>query len=235
MRLRPSEAGPRLAVGVQGSGKSHGMGKDVVRGAQSYPAIVLDTNEEWSDFEPPEGLRAVATRTVARAVKEIEENGAQLVIVQPDDADDPLVLADQICEWAIWHKGIAGVVFPEAHDLFPMGSKLPKYVRKAVKRARHFRVAFFADTQRLAELHPAITSAASVAELRLYAFWAPTDLKAVQDLGGPALRDAVVRIYTDHFQRATECCFEGCARCAKHRGYFVTAGPGPHRIERDAA
>jgi len=233
MRLRPSEPGPRLAVGVQGSGKSHGQGVDVVRGAHDYPLMVLDTNEEWSDFEPPELLRVVMTRTVGRAVQEIEEHGAQLVIVQPDDDADPLTLADQMCEWAIWHAGVAGVVFPEAHDLFPMGSKLPKHVRKAVKRARHKRVAFFADTQRLAELHPAITSAASVAELRLYAFWAPTDLKAVQDLGGPALRDAVVRIYTEHFQKATACCFEGCARCARHRGYFVTAGPGPHVIDRD--
>lgn len=235
MRLRPSDAGPRLAVGVQGSGKSYGQRRDIERAAESYPLIVLDTNGEWEEYEPPPQLRVVGARTVARAVHEIEENGAALVVVQPDDADDPLTAADQMCEWAIW-RGRArrsGVVFPEAHDLFPMSVKLPRHVRKVVKRARHFGVGLFCDTQRLAELNASITSAASTAELRLYAFWADTDLKAAANLGGKGLRETVMRIYVEHFRHAVACCFSGCSRCAKHRGYFVTAGPPPHEIERD--
>jgi len=230
MRLRPNDSGPRLAVGVQGSGKSYGQGRDVERAAASYPVMVCDTTGEWADYEPPPTLRAIGTRSVERAAQHVTE-GVQLVVVQPKG--DPLEAAEAICTWALAHDTKAGVVFPEAHDLFPMGSKLPKHVRKCVKAARHWGVSFFADTQRLAELHPAITSAAAAAELRLYAFWADTDLKAVQRLGGPSLREAVVQVYVEHFQLAISCCFDGCAKCAPHRGWFVTAGPPPHRIERD--
>jgi len=232
MRLRPSDSGPRLAAGAQGSGKSRGQRKDIERAAPSYPLMVCDLTGEWEAYEPPPHLRVVGTRSVERAVKEIEENGAQLVIVQP--TEDELVAADRICEWAMWRgrERRAGVVFPEAHDIFPIGSKLPKHVRKCVKAARHHGVSFFADTQRPAELHTAIRSAASAAEFRVYAMWDDVDLRALRPQG---LREAVERIYREHFQYALACCFEACAKCAKHRGYFVTAGPGPFEIERDEA
>lgn len=231
MRLRPSDSGPRLAVGVQGSGKSYGQRRDIERAAETRPLMVCDLTGEWGDYEPPPHLRVVGARSVERAVKEIEDNGAQLVVVQPEEEE--LVAADRMCEWALWRgrERRAGVVFPEAHDLFPISSKLPKHVRKCVKASRHHGVAFFADTQRLAELNTAIRSAAWGGELRLYAFSDDVDLRVLRP---PALREAVERIFAEHFSRALACCFEGCAKCAKHRGYFVTGGgPGPFPIERD--
>lgn len=176
--MLPHEPGIRLAVGIPGAGKTYSIRRDVIAAARRIPVIVVDRTWEWHR-EPynriPRDVRGCYAPTVEAAIAQIRHRGARLVIVAPRDVEHAAKVA---CEWAAARgkKGgpregtdVRGVVIHEAHNAFPVSKPLASISEAVMDCAtawRHFRVAIWLDTQRLAQLNRAWDLAT---ELRLFA------------------------------------------------------------------
>lgn len=169
--MRPGESGIRLAIGVSGAGKTHGIKGEVYAAARLHPVIVIDRMHEWSRGDG-------WARDVGTAAKMIKD-GARLVIVRPPDA---VAAAEQACAWARDYPGLAGVAIPEAHRVAPNASKLAIPVEDVACAWRHHKVALWLDTQRIALLSRTLTEQAR--EIRLYAIVGDLDTRVVAELGG---------------------------------------------------
>lgn len=186
--MRPGDAGPTLAVGVSGAGKTYSVKRDVERCALHHPIIVVDSMREWSDV--PRWLAPHAS--LAASVKDAREHvksGKRLVIVAADG--DPVSPAVAACEWALAHPTLAGVAIPEAHEVAPSGGRLPAPISRCLTAYRHFGVRLWLDTQRLARVSTTATELARV--VRVFALTGDVDFRRVRDLGrdGRALEEAV--------------------------------------------
>lgn len=216
MTLRPTDAGLRLAIGVPGAGKTFGIMRDVYQAARmGVPCIVIDQTHEWKRAD-------ACVRTVAAAVAALDAKKARLVIVR---ADDDTAAAEEACAWAVIGReqaasrglGVRGVVFPEAHNLFPSEGRLQPYSKKVATAWRHFHVAAWCDTQRPALLSRTVVDLAG--EVRVYAVTGDVDHKALAGIGGRELSEAA---------------HEACARMESgKRGWHVTLGlirKGPYKL-----
>ncbi|MCH8198541.1 MAG: hypothetical protein IIA54_00525 [Chloroflexi bacterium] len=181
-----SEPGIRLAVGVSGAGKTHGLRAQVYRAVRSgMPVIVLDRMHEWN--EVPGDLVPVTcvVPDVAQALEYIPQ-GARLCVVRPSDV---LTEALSACEWARDYQGVAGVACSEAHRIAPNTSAtLPGPLEDVALAWRHHRVALWLDTQRISLLSRTLTEQAR--ELRIYAVGGDRDLARLREVGGKQLEDA---------------------------------------------
>lgn len=185
--MLPHEPGVRLSVGRPGAGKTFGIRVEVLQAARRFPVLVIDRVYEWRrepySLVPPD-IRVAYARTVERA-REGFRAGYQLVIVNPDDTESA---AEEACRWARRARGLCGVVVHEAHNAFPNGKRLSPYALDVATAWRHFQVALWLDTQRLALLNRTFDLADVI---RLYAC-ADADRKVIRDLGGPELEAAVL-------------------------------------------
>lgn len=174
-----TEPGLRLGIGTSGAGKTYGTKREVYAAARGgVPVIVIDQMYEWTHADG-------AYQTTREAVAAIQK-GARLVLVR---ADDPVEAAEQACAWAIADRTkTRGVALPEAHNLLPSAGTLPPSAMKCVTAWRHFRIALWLDTQRLALLNRTCSEQART--IRVYATIGDLDLQALRRIGGPALADA---------------------------------------------
>jgi hypothetical protein len=185
-KLGAGEAGIRVAVGVSGAGKTHGVRKQIYAAAEHMPVIVIDRMCEWSAVPARLSGRTQIVNSVFAAKGAISSGGVRLAIVQCKDAAKEAALA---CEWARDYPEIAGVAIPEAHRCAPNKGSLPQPIEDAACAWRHHRVALWLDTQRFALLSRTLVEQAR--EIRVYAS-GPRDVDAVvAELGGPELSDAI--------------------------------------------
>jgi hypothetical protein len=207
--VNPAESGIRVAIGVSGAGKTHGIRREVYSAAAHYPVIVLDRMHEWDRGD-------AGCTTVADAAKVIQA-GARLVIVRPADV---VSAAEAACLWARDYPGQAGVAIPEAHRPLPNGARLSPGAEDVACAWRHYKVSLWLDTQRFALLNRTITEQAR--EIKLYAVAGELDTRLVAELGGRELA-LLVR--------------ESAARLSKGEpGWHVALGlvrVPPYRLSRD--
>lgn len=225
MLLHPTDSGLSLAVGLQGSGKSHGMGASYQASARAgMDVVVIDRNCEVRSVPPD--IRAASVPTMAVARRALRA-GVKLVIVQPAASSDFEQVWDA-CRWVMEKRRagvVRGVAFPEAHDFAPNEQRqLDPALSELVAKWRHRDARAWFDTQRLSMLNATLYNACFGGEVRVYAQRGPRDIDIVRQLGGAKMAEGVLRC-ADHFDIARRCCGKGCARCAKHRGYFVTTSP----------
>jgi hypothetical protein len=150
-----TDAGVRLAVGLPRHGKTHGARREVFAFVRSHPCIVIDRTYEWR--RPPGSLvpaeiQGVTKRasTVAQAAARIDA-GARLVVISTSENVEEM--AEQACRWARFYAGRAGVMISEAHHAWPVHKPLGPFAMDCVTAWRHFDVAMWVDTQRLALLN----------------------------------------------------------------------------------
>lgn len=187
--MLPTDSGVRLAVGLPGHGKTHGIRRDLFAAVRAYPCIVVDRTYEWT--RPPGSLvpREIAdvtarAATVAEAAALVDA-GKRLVIVST--SEDVADVAEQALRWARFYRGKAGVAVSEAHNAFPVNRPLGRYAMDAATAWRHFEVSLWLDTQRLALLARSFDLAQSI---RIYS--APdSDAERLRAIGGRALVAAV--------------------------------------------
>lgn len=186
--LEPHEDGCRVALGTCGSGKSHGINRDLRVAMLLMPIIVIDVPGEWRTG--PRG--SVLARDVGDASYQIEQ-GARMAIIRPqgEDLEDLARLADDAFAWAIEQstpdakQATAGVAISEGSMVWPNGCRLAAATRTAMTQWRHCHVASWIDVQRAAELAPTITELAR--ETRVYAMGGPHELKRLYAMGGREL------------------------------------------------
>lgn len=185
--LRPDEPGLRVALGISGSGKTHGVRADVLRAVRLYPVVVIDFAEEWTSVPASYAPHTRGAKDFAEAKVHLDA-GARLVVVRPPPIDGALVAAvESACAWARERPGLAGVAIPEAHNVAPV-TRIPPILWRVATAWRHSGVSLWCDTQRVAALHHGITENAR--EIRVYAHVGDTDLKRLRDIGNQALADA---------------------------------------------
>lgn len=227
MLLHPTDSGLSLAVGLQGSGKSFGMGDSYQKSARAgMDVIVVDRNCEVRTIPPDLAPLACVVPTTAVARRALRA-GKRLVYVQPATSSDFEQVWDA-CRWAMEKRRaglVRGVAFPEAHDFAPNEQRvLDESLSELVAKWRHRDARAWFDTQRLSMLNATLYNACFGGEVRVYAQRGPRDIDIVKQLGGAAMAAGVLKC-ADRFDIARRCCGKGCARCAKHRGFFVTTSP----------
>lgn len=226
--LEPQEDGCRVALGTCGSGKSHGIERDLRVAVEFFPIVVVDVAGEWRKGPPG----TVLARDVSDASFQIE-NGARMAIIRPDGADleDLARLVDDVFAWAIARStpdaehATAGVAVSEGSMVWPNGCRLAASTRKAMTQWRHCHVATWIDVQRSAELSPTITDLAR--ETRCYAMGGPHEVKRLYAMGGTELVLAV-RECMELFQ-------DGGGARGTGQGYHVTLDEsrmGPYEVTR---
>lgn len=179
MTLPIGKPGIRVSVGMSGAGKTHGIKREVLEAARVHPVLVIDRMAEWEEGD-------AGAYDVPTAVAEIEK-GAKLVIVRPTDID---AATEAACRWAKRHRHeLTGLVFPEAQRAWPNGRISSHDAEDVITQFRHWRVAAWFDTQRIALLNRTVTEQAG--DLRLYAIAGNLDLRVVDELGGSELVEAV--------------------------------------------
>lgn len=184
--------GNRISIGISGAGKTHSIKRDVFAAVRDgLPVVVLDRMREWG--EAPADVHAV-TRGVL-TIEEVDQavtNGARLVIVRA--SGDPIVNAIKIAEWAKRRgegpQGVpTGLAFPEAHRVAPR-SWIDPALEDLASAWRHFKLALWWDTQRIAKLHASITENPSL--IRIFATVGDLDLARLAELGGRELAEAAL-------------------------------------------
>lgn len=217
--LGPNDKGVRVSFGVSGSGKSHGITRDVFAFvAAGHPCIVLDTMHEWQHV--PRELASLTRRvsSVPNAVTRIE-GGTRLAIVTSEDV---AMDTEQACEWATSSPELRGVALTEAWQVAGSNERLAPGLRRVTRAWRHYNVATWLDAQRVSLLSRNVTELAT--ELRLYAIVGDRDFAVIREIGGRALESAV-----------REC----AARLAKGEpGWHVRLGASrvpPYIVTRGAA
>lgn len=182
------EPGLRVSVGISRSGKTFGIRTEVLRAvAAGVPVIVLDRVKEWTSA--PASLRGVTAGAlnVRDAARLIESSGARLVIVRPVDV---CAAALEACSWVKDYPGVAGVAFPEGHNVAPAGRlRLPQALDDIASAWAHHKVALWIDSQRMSKLHSDVVE--NAADLRLYAMVGERDLKRLTEFGQPELQQRV--------------------------------------------
>lgn len=174
-----TDPGLRLAIGTSGAGKTYGTKREVYAAARGgVPVIVIDQMYEWTHADACVRTTREATALIAK--------GKRLVLVR---AEDPVSAAEEACGWAIADRAkVRGVALPEAHNLLPSEGRLPPNAMKCVTAWRHFNVALWLDTQRLALLNR--TCSEQSRTIRVYATIGDLDLLALKRVGGVPLMDA---------------------------------------------
>ena len=215
--------GLRLSVGVSGSGKTHGLRRQVYRAVLSgVPVMVLDRMREWTTL-PPEVAKVAVGVTPESGVQLARawlDEGARLVIVQTRDVERDTILA---CEWARDNPKHCGIALTEVHRAAPnTGAPLPSALEDVALAWRHHHVSFWCDTQRLSLCNRTFTE--QVRELRVHAVGGERDLMRLREMGGAELAQA-----------ATE-----CARrlVAGEPGWHVlirTVALPPYELQREPA
>lgn len=186
MTMDTAEPGIRLAVGISGTGKTHGIKQQIYRSACVMPVMVLDRMHEWNEVPPALAGRTVGCQTIAQA-REHAKRGKRLIVVRPSDI---IVASNEACAWARDWKGVAGVAIAEAHRVAPNVNSLPLAIDDVATAWRHHKVALWLDTQRFALLNRTLTEQAR--ELRIYSVVGDRDLSVVSEIGGKALVASVM-------------------------------------------
>ncbi len=189
MTVAAMDAGVRLHVGLPRHGKTYAARREVFAFVREHPCIVIDQTFEWT--RPPGSLvpRDVADVTARAATvgeaAALVESGKRLVIVSTDA--DPEMVAESACKWARYYKGRAGVMIGEAHNAWPVAKPLGPHARAVATAFRHWDVAAWLDTQRLALLNRTWDLAQTI---RVFSA-TDSDMKRLRELGGSALERAV--------------------------------------------
>lgn len=222
MALAVTEPGVRLAVGVSGSGKSHGIVMDVRRAVRAgVPVVVVDSMHEWTHVPRDIAKLVTALPSDARRadIEAAVSGGKRLIVIRTRTAAATIRAAETACAWAIRHAGLAGVAIPEAWQVAPSHGALPPMLATVTRAWRHKRVCLWLDAQRVSMVSRHVTELAR--ELRFYATAGDRDFLVMRDIGGQALVAAV-----------RECAVK---LAAGEPGWHVSLGVrriGPYTIER---
>lgn len=181
MRLTPYEPGIRLNVGVSKSGKTFLMRQDLTKAVYRMPIIVLDQTREWNTAPVP----AYAATTGKQAIAFVESHRRAdaraphaFVILRPTGALMDAGIA--LCAWALHAKPLVGLAFPEAHNVFPVRlTTLPPDMLVMLTAYRHFGIAVWFDTQRVALLNTTIRGQAT--EINVFSISSKADLDAISE------------------------------------------------------
>jgi hypothetical protein len=226
-----------VSVGVSGSGKTHGVKKQVFRAVLAgMQVIVIDRTREWTSVPGSlSGQTAIVSSVDAARARFLA--GARLVIVTCT-SKDLHKQTERACAWAA-EKGPGdtrreglprGVAIPEAHRVAPNVGGLVGGVESiddAVTAFRHGNVVLWLDTQRFSKLSRTAVEQSDL--IRVYAC-GPRDVGAVgEDFAtrqdAPALEAAI-----------REC---GTRKRAGEPGWYVeleqTAVSPPFELHRESA
>lgn len=211
-----TDKGVRLCIGVSDSGKTHSIRHDVFEAGQQFPVVVIDRTFEWDGIAGVPEHRIAGTRNVDKVPK-LVERGVRIIIVRCALKDVPAV-ADDVCAWAKEHKGRAGVACPEAQAVIPSGGSMSENVADVVLAYRHFDVASWWDSQRLALVDASVRAQAD--EQRLFTMWETVDLERARK----SVRDG------DELVKQLDFCAEQFVlwkrtKDPKHAGWHVRLGP----------
>lgn len=226
MSLHPSEPGVRLNVGVSKSGKTHNMRAELAVAVQHMPIIVFDQTR--ADFlrTPVPSHRCSTLETAVRLVEmheKVRKRGQPHAFVVYQPRGDLFTDGAALCAWAVREGSpLVGLAFPEAHLVFPVERRgLTPEMLRMLTAYRHFNVAAWFDTQRVALLNTTIRGQAT--QVRVFTISAAADLDAIAE----SVRDRKL------FYAAIELC---AAHYDKGEyGYHVTLGASrrpPYNVER---
>jgi hypothetical protein len=226
-----------VSVGVSGSGKTHGVKKQVFRAvAEGMSVVVIDRTREWTSV--PASLSGVtALVSSVDAARARFAAGARLAIVGCTSKD----LAKQVaaaCAWAgekgpgdTRREGLPrGVAIPEAHRVLPNVGGLvggAEAIDDCVTAFRHANALLWLDTQRFAKLNR--TAVEQAETIRVYAC-GPRDVGAVAE-------DFATREHAPELEAAIRKC--GARKKAKQPGWYIeleqTAVLPPFELQREPA
>jgi hypothetical protein len=160
-----------VSVGISGSGKTHGMDREIRAACRSFPIIIINAMKEFQTMA--RGVKA-ASCTQAATVDRLLRQGYRIIRW---DVDDPKSALDEACRIAMAHPGHVGVVCSEAHIAIPNRGSVPLYTMKAITQYRHWHVSMWLDTQRLSLINRTVTEQCQ--RLKLYAMVGNLDLGIV--------------------------------------------------------
>lgn len=186
--LDPCAPGLRISVGVPGSGKSYGIGRDVKAAIrQGVWARIVDPEGEWKTI--PEDIAGIVSR-----VNHIADCTTPVGIVTHKTKRETRIDVDEACRWCVEDdengqptRGRA-VVCHEAW--MAAGRKDTSEEMEAMARTwRHTDSIVWLDAQRITLISRDIIDIAT--ELRIYTQVGDRDIAILRDIGGRALVEAI--------------------------------------------
>lgn len=215
-------------VGVSGAGKTYAMREDINATVRSGERIVAvyDRMREWNTV--PESIVKVTRKVEGVAeVQKLADRGARLIIVQPPpirEVDQHVTNAVMLAEWCLKESG-RGICLPEGHRIIPNKSNLPPAVDEIITAWRHYDVAMWVDSQRMALLNATVRAQST--KLRLFAIRGHRDYQVIKEMADDNLVSLMEELYTrSDFDKTT-----GKPR---NPGLYVEAANGPpYTIDRE--
>lgn len=179
--MKHLEPGIRLHIGTSGAGKTYGLRTEVYAAARDgMRVIVIDRMHEWTHADAFVGTTKEAIAAIA--------SGARLVVVARPGLD-PAVEVEAACQWACAGPETRGVAFAEAHAVAPSMGRLTPHLMDVATAWRHYTVALWIDTQRVATLSRTITEQART--VRIFAVIGDRDRAAMAELAGTTILAAI--------------------------------------------